>query len=82
MNSYEHEDHERVSQKIKKIKNAQWIVSYDDVPQIQILYKDKDIQKQNYFFTHIAYKPRKGKEVLFYSKGLLIPLIPHPTRIM
>ncbi len=81
MNSYEPSDHKEVSDRIKKIKNAKWIVSYDNVPQIQALYKDKNVQKKNYYFTHIAYEPRKGEEVLFFSKDLIVPRISHPTRM-
>lgn len=81
MNSYEPSDHKMVSEKIKSIKNAKWIVSYDNVPQIQTLYKNIDVQKKNYTFVHTAYEPRQGKEVLFFSKGLVIPRIAQPTRI-
>ena len=81
MNSYEPTDHKVVSEKIKSIKNAKWIVSYDNVPQIQALYKDVNVQKKNYTFVHTAYEPRQGKEVLFFSKGLVIPRIAQPTRI-
>lgn len=81
MNSYEPNDHKKVSDTIKNIKNARWIVSYDNVPQIQSLYKDDSIQKKNYSFVHTAYEPRKGKEVLFFSEGLLIPNIVKPTKI-
>ena len=49
MNSYNPSNHKEVSEKIKKIKNAQWIVSYDDVSQINYLYKDKNIKKIHYF---------------------------------
>lgn len=81
MNSYEPNDHKEVSEKIKNIKNARWIVSYDNVPQIQALYKDKSVLKKNYSFVHNAYKPREGKEVLFFSKGLIIPNTVQPTKI-
>ncbi len=80
MNSYEPSDHKKVSEKIKTIKNARWIVSYDNVPQIQTLYKDVNVKKQNYSFMHTAYVPRVGKEVLFFSKGLIIPTVAHPTK--
>lgn len=81
MNAYEPSDHKDVSDKIKKIKNARWIVSYDDVPQIKSLYKDKDIQKRAYSFIHTAYKPREGKEILFFSKNLVIPIVAQPTKM-
>lgn len=75
MNSYEPQDHEKVSKRILKIKNARWIVSYDNVPQIQALYNSSDVSKRDYTFTHTAFEPREGKEVLFFSKNLLIPLV-------
>lgn len=81
MNSYEPDDHKEVSERIREIKNAKWIVSYDNVPQIRSLYKDKDVQRKSYSFFHTAYEPRKGKEILFFSKGLAIPNTPHPTKV-
>jgi len=78
MNSYGEKDHEKVSLAIKKIKNARWIVSYDNVPEIQSLYKG--IKKIDYSFTHVAYTPREGKETLFFSRNLIIPNIPNPVK--
>jgi len=79
MNAYEHDDHQDVSAAIRKIKNAEWIVSYDNVPQIQSLYKG--VNKINYSFVHVAYKPREGKEVLFFSNNLVVPNVSHPTKL-
>lgn len=70
MNAYDSSDHEKVSKKIKEIKNARWIVSYDDVPQINFLYKDRGIKKIHYFLNHSAYKQKKGEEVLFCSSNI------------
>lgn len=79
MNAYGHDDHESVSTAIRKIKNAKWIVSYDNVHQIQTLYKG--VRKINYSFVHVAYEPREGKEVLFFSSDLLVPSIKNPTKV-
>ncbi len=80
MNSYEPQDHKKVSEQIKSIKNARWVVSYDNVPQIQALYNSVDVSRKNYSFMHTAYEPREGKEVLFFSKNLLVPSIAQPTK--
>lgn len=40
MNHYEDKNHKSVSDKIKSIENIKWIVSYDNVPEIQKLYAD------------------------------------------
>ncbi len=71
MNHYKPDDHKEVSDEIKKITNAKWIVSYDNVPQIRKFYKD--IETKKYKLAHVAYEVRKGKELLFFSNNLLIP---------
>lgn len=81
MNSYEPEDHKKVSKKIKSIKNARWVISYDNVPEIQTLYKDRNVKKRNFSFMHTAYEPRLGQEVLFFSKSTLIPSCPLFSRV-
>lgn len=82
MNSYDPGDHKEVSEKIKKIKNARWIVSYDDVSQINQLYKDKNIKKIHYFLNHSAYKQKRGKEVLFCSAGINYIPKGDPTKVL
>jgi len=71
MNHYKHEDHKKVSIEIKKIKNVHWIVSYDDTPEIRFLYKGYKSIK--FLFLHMAYKIRKGREVIISSSGLSLP---------
>lgn len=68
-NSYNSDDHERVSQEIKKIKTIHWIVSYDNTSKIKNLYK---FVKNNFEFnlTHTAFCSKKGKEILFFDSKL------------
>lgn len=68
-NSYNSDDHERVSQEIKKIKTIHWIVSYDNTSKIKYLYK---FVKNCFEFnlTHTAFYPKKGKEILFFDYKL------------
>lgn len=79
MNHYKHEDHEKVSREIKKIKNAKWIVSYDNTTEIKRMYNT--CKKKEYVFFHTAYNARIGKEILFFSNNLLIPRVSSPTRV-
>lgn len=79
MNHYKHEDHEKVSKEIRKIKNSRWIVSYDNTFEIKKMYKLCD--KKEYAFFHTAYSARVGKEILFFSKGLVVPKVASPTSI-
>jgi len=80
MNHYKKIDHQKVSKKIKNIKNAKWIVSYDNVIEIKKLYKG--YRKKEYTFSHVAYKSREGKEVLFFSDNVLVPRIKNPVKVI
>lgn len=71
MNYYKEENHKDVSTKIQNIRNIQWIVSYDNVPEIKTLYIN--CQKKEYSFKHTAYHSRLGQEVLFFSPNLKQP---------
>lgn len=73
MNHYKNEDHKEVSEAIKSIKKNKWIVSYDNVPEIQELYSN--CPKKEYSFKHTAYNIRTGKEVLYFSKNTKQPEI-------
>lgn len=71
MNHYEDDNHKMVSDKIKAIQNIKWIVSYDNVPEIQELYSD--CFKKEFSFKHTAYESRIGKEIMFFSDNLVQP---------
>lgn len=68
-NSYDSDDHKRVSIEIKKIKTIHWIVSYDNTPKIKDLYK---FVKNSFEFnlTYTAFCAKKGEEILFFDSGL------------
>ena len=73
MNFYKHDDHARVSKAIKKIKKARWIGSYDSVVERKRLYSG--CKSKEYILLHTAYRCKEGKEILFFSKNLIIPEI-------
>jgi len=73
MNHYEDKNHKKVSDKIKSIQNIKWIVSYDNVPEIQKLYAE--CPKKEFSFKHTAYEIREGKEIIFFSENIEQPEI-------
>ncbi len=73
MNHYQYNSHKNISDRIAQIKNINWIVSYDNNPNIQELYKYFDLKE--YSFNHSAYQPRIGQEILFFSPNLNQPKI-------
>lgn len=70
LNYYRDEDHKDIAEAIKKFK-GQWIISYDAVDFISELYKD--YRQKEYYLSYSAGNPAKGKEIMVYSNGLLIP---------
>ena len=73
MNHYKDSNHKEVGEKIKSIQDIKWIVSYDNVPEIQMIYSE--CVKKEFSFKHTAYKIREGYEVLFLSRNIKQPVI-------
>jgi len=73
MNHYKNDNHKEVSDRIQNIENIQWVVSYDNVPEINEIYPN--CPKKEYSFKHTAYKARLGQEILFFSGSLKQPEI-------
>ncbi len=73
LNFYTESDHENLSKLIHSFSEVNWILSYDNTPEILKLYDDK-----RHFFFDINYsvnKPKVGKEVIFYCDNLSIPAL-------
>ena len=70
LNYYNDDDHRAIAQVIKKYK-GKWIISYDAVPFLKDLYKD--YRQQEYYLSYSAGNPSKGKELMVYSEGLILP---------
>ena len=78
-NYYKHEDHLEIYNAITNIKNSQWIVSYDNTPEIKKIYKN--FKPLEYSFLHTAYRSKEGREVLFFNKNLIVPEIQDPIKL-
>jgi DNA adenine methylase len=77
---YEHEDHERVANFIAaSITRQRWIVSYDNVPPIRILYKGA--RHVVYDIGYSARSASQGSEVMFFCDGLRVPPLIGPIKI-
>lgn len=70
LNYYNDDDHKAIAKAIKKYK-GKWIISYDAVDFIRELYKG--YRQKEYYLSYSAGNPAKGKEVMVYSNGLIIP---------
>ncbi len=70
LNYYNDDDHRAIAKAIKKYR-GKWIVSYDAVPFIKDLYKN--CRQNEYYLSYSAGNPAKGKEIMVYSDGLIVP---------
>ncbi len=70
LNYYSDDDHRAIAKAIKKYK-GKWIISYDAVDFIKALYQD--YRQKEYYLSYSAGNPSKGKEIMVYSDGLVVP---------
>lgn len=68
MNAYKPGDHAAVAEAVTQNLKLPWIVSYDDVPEIRLLYNAAS--HMSYILRYSASSTRKGKEVVFMQPGL------------
>ena len=71
--AYNHAQHKKLSDVLKNIQNAHWLLSYDNVKAIREIYGwVKPTQQMEYQLFHRASVKKQGKEVLFFSDSLRV----------
>lgn len=70
LNYYNDDDHRAIANAIKKYK-GKWIISYDAADFIKELYKE--YKQKEFYLSYSAGNPSKGKEIMVYSNGLIVP---------
>lgn len=74
--AYRVDDHATVAEAVKALKGMNWVVSYDDVRPIHDLYENSPWLQ--YTLNYSARNITRGREVMFFSKNLLVPDVPKP----
>jgi DNA adenine methylase len=72
-NFYGPEDHIEIAHALKKKRKANWVVSYDDVPEIRQAYST--FTPITYLLNYSAGEKSAGAEVIFLSDKLITPQI-------
>lgn len=71
LNFYGHEEHVLVAAEMRKPHTFKWVMTYDNVPEIQRMYKT--LRMVSFDLDYSAENGRIGKEVLIYPRGLRFP---------
>ncbi|MFK5949337.1 MAG: DNA adenine methylase [Methylococcales bacterium] len=66
-NFFEHDDHYRLYESVKRIRQP-WIVTYDDTPEINDIYSE--FSPKPFGLTYTAQSKRKGTEVMIHKPSL------------
>ncbi len=78
-NHYLPADHLRLSGVVKKEIPGHWMISYDNHPEIRKAYKGcADLV---YSLSYSAARRYEGSEVMFFSRGLVVPTVTSPLDV-
>jgi DNA adenine methylase len=76
--SYKPEDHAAIANLVHKL-DIPWMVSYDEVPQINKLYRSAP--HVAYDLSYSAQERYKGKEIMFFDSNLILPDVESPANV-
>ena len=78
-NFYKHDDHVMISNYVKTIENVNWLISYDNVPEIESMYEQE--KKLVYALSYTAQNKIRGSELLIFSENLDPPEVNDLTKM-
>jgi len=71
LHHYGHDDHVRIAKRVARLRSKNWIVSYDNAPEVLPMYgKFRNIV---YGLSYSAQDRYKGSEIMFFADQLTIP---------
>lgn len=71
LNFYKEKDHQLIEEHLIMFDNFNWIVSYDNVPEIKFLYNN--YRKFSFNLNYSVHVSRIGNELMVFSDNLLLP---------
>ena len=76
--AYKPEDHVEVAKALSELEQPRWVVSYDDADAIHRLYAFAP--RLQYTIGYSARSRTRGREVMFFSAGMVVPETTRPMR--
>jgi DNA adenine methylase len=80
LHHYQHADHVKIAKRVARLNANNWIVSYDDAPQVQPLYSQ--FRNIVYGLSYSAQNRYKGAEIMFFSNSLKVPDPVQPMHLL
>jgi DNA adenine methylase len=77
-NHYRPEDHARLATMVRSKLRCNWMISYDNHPEIRDLYRGS--RRLKYSLSYTAARRYEGSEVMFFSDGLIVPRVRSPLQ--
>ena len=71
LNFFNEQDHVRIEKMIRESVNCDWVITYDDVPEIANIYVNHELRRFDLNYS-VAQK-RKASEIIIFSNGDIIP---------
>ncbi len=71
MNYFQLEDHVRIERAIRDHVKCDWIITYDDAPEIEDIYRDYSMRL--YDLNYSVSSKRKASELIIFKEGIEIP---------
>lgn len=71
LNHYREHDHIQLADILNKNNKMNWVLTYDNVPEIELLYKKR--KKLDFYLNYHADTAKKGYELLIYSDKIKLP---------
>lgn len=72
LNFFNYEDHKRIEKMIRENVDCDWIITYDDVPEIAHIYDGYAVKK--FDLNYSVLEKRKASELIFFKDRKMIPL--------
>ena len=73
LNFFNYADHVRIEEIIRKNVNCDWIITYDDVPEIAHIYDGYNLKR--YDLNYSVFEKRKASEIIIFKNSEMIPEI-------
>jgi DNA adenine methylase len=70
LNSFTGDDHSGLAKCLNRLPDTKWLLTYDNVPQVDALYADR--RRELISLNYSAHRVLKAKEVMVFSDSLIV----------